>query len=106
MVILVGIDEKTQPDQRQEGSAKSGDGDMGVGNDGLVAGRVFQRKAYGVERTQSGGQADDRQWKDDPGDEDRKDHSPGQEPPLPDRLHVDEHGRVDHGIVEGERNFK
>ena len=75
-------------------------------HDPFVFRRPVDRQIQGFHRPGIGGDRHDHQRKQDAHPENRDHHSPGQEPPLPDRRHGAQLGRVDDGIVEGQRYFE
>ena len=59
-----------------------------------------------LDRIDHRGDGDDRQREDDAHAEHGDGDAPGQEAPPPFRVHVPEHGGVDDGIVERQRDFE
>ena len=106
MHFLVVVEEEGHPHHRQEGSAETGNADVRIGHDAFVFGGIVEGQGNRLERSDLCRDGDDRNGKDDAHAEDRDQDPDGQEALLPDRIHIAQHGGVDHRIIEAERNFE
>src|SRR3546814_9249682 len=104
--FFVGIEEIFETDHAEESAAEAHDTDMGAIEDDLILLGIVDRELDGFNGPEACRNHDDYKREYDAHAEDCDRDTPGQEAPLPDRVHILKHRGIDCRVVEGERNLE
>src|SRR3546814_13724265 len=104
--FLVGIEEIFEADHAEESTAEAHEADVRAIEDDLILLGVIDREFERFDGAETCRDHHDNEREDDAHSEDCDRNTPGQEAPLPDRVHILEHGGVDRRRVEGKRDLE